>query len=263
MKRPSSTPLATPALYLLLLPILVVLLSPGPCRAATGLPEGFVYLSDVAPTILQEMRYHGTHNFLGRPVDGYEAPVCILTRQAAETLADVQDELNRSGLSLKVYDCYRPARAVEDFARWAEDVDDQKMKAEFYPNVDKKDFYDLGYVARRSSHSRGSTADLTIVPLPVPEQPAFVDGQALLSCTAPKAGRFADNSLDMGTGFDCFDPLSHPANRAVGPAAYHLRMILQELMVAHGFAPYDEEWWHFTLKGEPFPETYFDFPVAR
>lgn len=231
--------------------------------AAAELPEGFVYLDKAAPSILQEMRYAGEHNFLGRVVDGYQAPTCILTREAATALIGVQQELARSGLTLKVYDCYRPARAVEDFARWAEDVSDQTMKAEFYPNVDKKDFYTLGYVARRSSHSRGSTVDLTIVPLPVPAQPAFSPAAPLLPCTAPKAGRFPDNSLDMGTGFDCFDERSHPANKDVGIVAFHLRMILQELMVQAGFAPYDEEWWHFTLKDEPFPETYFDFPVAR
>jgi len=249
-------------LLLLLLALLVPALT-GPCLAQSALPEGFVALSEVAPDIPQEIRYFGSHNFLGRPVDGYQAPVCILTRQAALAVAGVQKELARSGLTLKVYDCYRPTRAVDDFARWAEDVDDQTMKAEFYPNVDKKDFFKLGYVARRSSHSRGSTVDLTIVPLPAPGQPEYVPGQALSACTGPKAERFADNTLDMGTGFDCFDPLSHPANKDVGPAAYHLRMILQELMVKHGFAPYDEEWWHFTLKAEPFPETYFDFPVTR
>lgn len=240
---------------------LVVILLSSPLLAAEPLPQGFVRLRDLAPDIAQEMRYAGPHNFIGRPIDGYLAPECILTRPAAEAVIRVQQELVRSGLAVKIYDCYRPARAVADFVAWSK-TPDQAMKAEFYPNVDKKDFFRLGYVAEKSSHSRGSTVDLSIIPLPAPAQPAYVPGQKLTSCFAPRGERFPDNSIDMGTGYDCFDPLSHPGNAAVGTVPYHHRQLLRALMEKNGFAPYDEEWWHFTLKDEPFPATFFDFPVA-
>jgi len=245
---------------LVLAALLCAALLPGPARAGEPLPAGFVRLTDLAPDIPLEMRYAGPHNFIGRPIDGYRAAECILTRPAAEAVLRVHAELVRSGLGVKIYDCYRPARAVADFVSWSK-TPDEAMKDEFYPNVDKRDFFRLGYVAEKSSHSRGSTVDLTIIPLPAPRQPAYVPGQRLASCLAPRAERFPDNSLDMGTGFDCFDPLSHPANPAVGAVPFHNRQLLRALMEKNGFAPYDEEWWHFTLRNEPFPQTFFDFPV--
>lgn len=198
---------------------------------------GFVDAQSVVPGLMVEMRYAGAHNFVGRPIDGYDAPVCLLTAQTAQALAGVQRELAASGRGLKVFDCYRPARAVADFAAWARDLGDQRMKAEFYPNVDKTRLFELGYIAERSGHSRGSTLDLTIVSLATGAE------------------------LDMGTAYDLFDPRSWPSDESVSAAARENRLALQRAMVAHGFRPLREEWWHFTLEGEPFPEMYFDFPV--
>lgn len=202
-----------------------------------ALPQGFVYLEDIDSSIQQDMKYLTDDNFLGRPVKGYKAPRCILTQQAASALSHVQAQLKPQGYGLKVYDCYRPTAAVEDFIAWSEDATDQKMKTAHYPNVDKKDFFELGYVGKKSSHSRGSTADLTIIELDSGEE------------------------LDMGTIFDFMDPLSHPDNRDISQEAYENRMLLQGLMLDNGFLPLPVEWWHFTLVEEPYPETYFNFEV--
>lgn len=225
------------------------------------LPSGFVYLQDVDPTIIQEMRYHGTHNFLGRPVPGYESPKCILTLEAARALAAVQAELKLYSMSLKVYDCYRPQRAVDSFVTWAKDLDDTKTRKEFYPKVDKSNLFKDGYIAEKSGHSRGSTMDLTIVPLPVPKQAEYRDGQALVECYMPVEKRFKDNTLDFGTGFDCFDPLAHTANAEIGATQKRNRLMLKSMMEKNGFKNLAEEWWHFTLKDEPYPNRFFDFVV--
>jgi D-alanyl-D-alanine dipeptidase len=239
---------------------LYILLSASTALGA-ALPSGFVDAGQTVPGLMKEMRYFGVHNFVGAPVDGYEAPRCILTGPAAQALAQVQAELKPMGLTLKVYDCYRPKRAVAHFQRWARDVADTKTKAEFYPTIDKRDLFKLGYVADKSSHSRGSTVDLTIVPLPAAPQPEFRLGQKLAACTKPASQRWPDNSLDMGTGFDCFDQLSDTANGAIPAQARANRALLKALMEKHGFVNFDQEWWHYTLAREPYPETYFDFPV--
>jgi zinc D-Ala-D-Ala dipeptidase len=231
--------------------------SPTPSR-----PPDFVYLRDVAPSIVQDMRYAGSHNFLGRPVAGYEAPECILSRQAAEALAKAQAELEAVNLTLRVYDCYRPQRAVNDFIAWSKVGSDHIMKAEFYPHVDKALFFKLGYVLAKSGHTRGSTVDLTIERLPPRPAAPYEPGYPLASCTAPFIQRYHDGSLDMGTGFDCMDPLSRPA-ADVGQIAHAHREQLAYLMKKHGFNAIKEEWWHFTLANEPFPSTYFDFPITR
>ena len=205
------------------------------------------------------MRYAGDHNFIGRPIHGYEAAQCILTSEAAQALSKVEAELLKSHLTLKVYDCYRPQRAVDDFIRWSQDPRDQLMKNEFYPRVNKKDFFTLGYVAAKSGHTRGSTVDLTIVPLPAKTEPAYHSGEALTACFASK--RFHDNSLNMGTGFDCLDETANTFNLAIKGKAKKNRLLLRSLMVKDGFEPYNKEWWHFTLKDEPYPATYFDFVV--
>ena len=163
-----------------------------------------VSVSDVDSTIIVEARYFGRHNFIGRPITGYEAPKCLLTPAAARALAAVQEDVRGYGLSLKTYDCYRPQRAVDDFVRWARATSDTAMKAEFYPAVDKQNLFRDGYIAERSGHSRGSTVDLTLVPLPVPEQPEYRPGDALTDCRSP--ARYADNTLDMGTGYDASIP---------------------------------------------------------
>ena len=226
-------------------------------------PADFVALSDVAPFILQEMRYDSPHNFTGDPVDGYRSPMCILTRPAAEGLRRAQEEFLERGYTLKVYDCYRPQRAVNDFVTWAEDLADERMKAEFYPRVDKSALFADGYIAEKSGHSRGSTMDLTLVSLPAADEPPYVPGQPLVDCTAPQQVRFPDNSIDMGTGFDCFDTLAHTLDPRIEGDELKNRLLLKEGLERQGFVNYDKEWWHFTFQPEPYPDTYFDFPVDR
>lgn len=228
---------------------------------AAQLPLNFVYLKNIDPSILQEIRYATSHNFVGRPIAGYQTAECILTLPAAIALAAVQKELKKSALSLKVYDCYRPQQAVDDFIVWSEQPDQQQMKAEFYPRVDKADFFKLGYVAAKSGHTRGSTVDLTIVPIPIPQQIAYFPKQRLVSCIDTHSKRFADNSIDMGTGFDCMDESAHNDNMTINPVALNNRNLLKAQMEKQKFTAYQTEWWHFTLKNEPYPDTYFNFPV--
>jgi zinc D-Ala-D-Ala dipeptidase len=232
--------------------------------AATGaeLPSGFVYLSEAAPTIRQDIRYAGFHNFTGRPVDGYQANECILTERAAEALRRVQSELAGQKLSLIVWDCYRPTRAVTDFGNWSRSPQPPSMKAEFFPNTDKSQFFALGYLASHSAHSRGSTVDLGIVPATVHTPPAFDPAKPLAPCTAPKSTRFDDGTVDLGTGYDCLDPLASTNHPEVSRQAHDNRMLLQHVMQQHGFKAYSKEWWHFELLDEPFPRRSFDFPVV-
>jgi D-alanyl-D-alanine dipeptidase len=198
-------------------------------------PPAFVDASTVIPGLVVDMRYFGTNNFVGARVDGYEAPVCVLTHQAATALAAVQRDLKPRGLGLKVFDCYRPVRAVRNFVRWARDPD-TSTKAEYYPHVAKGNLFREGYIASRSGHSRGSTVDLTLVRLEGHEP------------------------LDMGTPFDFLSPQSGQHGKVSAEARAN-RKILADAMRARGFIPYDKEWWHFTLRNEPFPNSYFDFPV--
>lgn len=225
------------------------------------MPDDFVDIQKAIPTVALDIRYHGDHNFLGTKVEGYEAPKCFLTRPAAEALAKVQAELQEFSLSLKIYDGYRPQRAVNHFVAWAKEIGDTKTRAEFYPTVDKRNLFRDGYIAEKSSHTRGSTVDVTIVPVPVPAQEPYTAGQPLAACYEPAGKRFGDNSIDMGTGFDCFHELSHPGNLKVGQQQRLHRLLLKTLMDKYGFKNYDQEWWHFTLRNEPYPDTYFDFPV--
>lgn len=226
-----------------------------------SLPEGFVYLKDIDPTILQEVRYAGFHNFMGRPMPGYNAPVIIMTQAAALPLKALQAEIVPFGLTLKVYDAYRPQQTVDSFIAWADDPADELMKTEFYPCVNKVDLFDLGYIGKKSGHTRGSTVDLTLVPLPVPPQPTWKPGDPILDGRLPYGERFADNSLDMGTGFDCLDELAHPHNLSLPREVRANRLLLASLMDKYGFRGVSTEWWHFTLRNEPFPDTYFNFPV--
>ncbi|MFF3017944.1 M15 family metallopeptidase [Streptomyces sp. NPDC057939] len=199
---------------------------------------GFVALRDIDPSVVEDIRYAGARNFTGAVVDGYEEPVCLLARPAAEALRRAQRELLRSGYSLKVFDCYRPQRAVDRFVRWAGDAADQSTKAEFHPGVDKSRLIPEGYIAARSGHSRGSTVDVTVVRLP------------------------ARRELDMGTAFDFFDSLSHTDDPRVSGTVRENRGMLKGVLGAQGFVNLPEEWWHFTYRPEPHPDTYFDFPVA-
>lgn len=225
-----------------------------------ALPNGFVYLKDVDPTILQDMRYATAHNFTGQPIPGYQAATCVLTQPAAEQLKKIQQAIHPLGYSLKVYDCYRPQQSVNAFIAWSKD-NTITTKAEFYPDLEKKNLFKLGYISEKSGHSRGSTVDLTLVKLPLQAQENYIPHQHLQACYASYTKRFHDNSIDMGTGFDCFSELSHPDNTTISLSAYLNRMLLRYWMTKYDFNPLEEEWWHFTLKNEPFPETYFNFIV--
>jgi D-alanyl-D-alanine dipeptidase len=209
--------------------------------AASAQPASFVDAATAVPGLAVEMRYFGAHNFVGARIDGYEAPRCLLARPAAVALAAVERDLAARGLGLKVFDCYRPARAVAHFVRWANNLADLKNKAEFYPRMDKGNLFKEGYISSRSGHSRGATVDLTLVRLD--------DG-----------GEF-DSELDMGTPFDFFGPQSWPSYPGASEEARRNRALLADAMRRGGFRPYAREWWHFTLAREPFPNSYFDFSV--
>ncbi len=201
--------------------------------------SGFVLVSDVVPDVILEIRYYSTYNFVGDRVDGYEEPIALLTAEAAAALAEVSDDLAEKGYRLKIYDAYRPQMAVDHFVRWAEDFDDTRMKDYFYPELEKDQLFPQGYIAEHSGHSRGSTVDLTLFDMNT------------------------EKEVDMGGTFDYFGELSHPDYKGITEEQYNNRMILREAMLAHGFKPLPEEWWHFTLADEPYPETYFTFPVCK
>ncbi|MGW0612282.1 M15 family metallopeptidase [Streptomyces sp. NPDC002788] len=237
--------------------------APAQARAEPRAPKDFVALASVDPTILQEMRYATPHNFVGERIDGYQQPVCVLTRPAADALHRAQRKLLAQGYTLKVYDCYRPQRAVDHFVRWAEDLDDEAMKGEFYPDVDKTRLFADGYIAEKSGHSRGSTLDVTLVRLPAKPTRPYRPGETLVPCFAPQGERFPDNSVDMGTGFDCFDTLSHTLDPRVQGEQRANRLLLKSTLEGLGFVNLAQEWWHYTYQPEPYPDTYFDFPVSR
>ncbi|MGW2627065.1 M15 family metallopeptidase [Micromonospora taraxaci] len=236
---------------------------PTPSSSPVERLPGFVVLTDLDPRIHTDIRYATPHNFVGRPITGYREPLCLLTRQAAEALRRVQDAALAGGHSLKVYDCYRPQPAVDDFVAWAKRPDEQQTKAEFYPDVAKNRLFADGYIGAPTAHSRGSTMDLTLVDEPPASQPPYRVGQPLVACTAPRGQRFADNSIDMGTGFDCFDSRAHTADARITGAPRDNRRLLQRLMTDAGFVNYDREWWHYSLRDEPYPDTFFAAPVAR
>ena len=201
--------------------------------------SGFVLLSDYVPEIIQEIRYFSSFNFVGDPIDGYEEPVAIMTREAARAIKEIASRAIVYGYRLKVFDAYRPAKAVRRFVLWGIEDLDQRMKPFFYPDLEKQELFAKGYIASQSSHSRGSTIDLTLLDM--------------------STGR----EVDMGSPFDYFSEISHPDNRSVTQEQYDNRMFLQDMMVKGGFRPYDCEWWHFTMENEPYPDTYFEFPNCR
>jgi len=229
--------------------------------SAAEMPKDFVYLSDIDPSIEQDMRYAGADNFTARRVPGYDAPECVLVREAAEALKAVQADVKANGLSLKVYDCYRPAEAVAAFVAWSKAPDDPDSKAIHYPALDKTELFPQGYIATVSGHSRGATMDLTLVPLDAESVQRSTGGNALGACTAPAAMREADTSIDMGTGFDCFDVKANTAVPGLSAEQQQNRQELVDAMARHGFKNYDKEWWHYTLENEPYPDTVFDFPI--
>lgn len=243
--------------------IIVTLATAGAAEIASALPPPFVYLSEIDDSIQQDIRYASKNNFIGRPVEGYQAAQCILTRETALALHRVQVALRKKNknYSLKVYDCYRPASAVKNFIRWSNTESDQKMKQQYYPDIDKRDLFSRGFIAMRSMHSRGNTVDLTIVSedLAIPE---FNESDRLERCDAPANRRAPDNSLDFGTAFDCFHPKSHTASTDIPESAREQRRLLVEVMSAEGFENYRKEWWHFEKKGAATAEA-FDFPVRN
>lgn len=207
-------------------------------KEVTMNPSGFVLLSDYVPGIVQEIRYFSTYNFIGDRIDGYEEPCAIITKEAARALKSVSNEMMVQGYRLKIFDTYRPACAVRHFVLWGIEDQDIRMKPYFYPDLEKQELFMKGYIAKQSSHSRGSTVDLTLLDM--------------------KTGK----ELDMGSPFDLFSELSHPDNREITDEQYENRMILRNVMIRNGFAPINCEWWHFTLENEPYPDTYFEFPVS-
>lgn len=213
---------------------LIILLS---CQKNHSIPSAFVNLKKLIPNLELDLRYKGNHNFMGRPVRGYEANKLYITLEAANALKKVQKELNQEGLGIKVYDAYRPQRAVQNFMEWAKNIDDTIAKREFYPEVDKKDLFVLGYIAEKSGHSRGSTVDLTIIELSIKKE------------------------IDMGSAFDFFGIQSHHDYTLLSEQQISNRLKLRTIMEKYGFKTIEEEWWHYTLKNEPFPESYFDFPI--
>ena len=207
-------------------------------KSGTTDPSGFVLLADYVPQIVQEIRYYSTYNFIGDRIDGYEEPCALLTIEAARALKAVSSEMIVQGYRLKVFDAYRPACAVKHFVLWGIEDQDQRMKPYFYPDLEKQELFVKGYIAKQSSHSRGSTVDLTLLDM--------------------RTGK----ELDMGSPFDLFSEVSHPDYRGITEEQYANRMLLQHAMVRCGFRPIDCEWWHFTLENEPYPDTYFEFPVS-
>ena len=201
-------------------------------------PSGFVLLSDFVPHIVQEIRYFSTYNFIGDRIDGYEEPCAILTKEAARALKSVSNEVFVQGYRLKVFDAYRPACAVKQFVLWGIEDQDIRMKPYFYPELEKQELFAKGYIAKQSSHSRGSAIDLTLLDMSTGKE------------------------LDMGSPFDLFSEASHPDYRGITDEQYKNRMKLQKVMVRNGFKPIDCEWWHFALDNEPYPDTYFEFPVS-
>lgn len=206
-------------------------------RAAMD-PSGFVVLADYVPDIIQEIRYHSSYNFIGERIDGYEEPIALMSLEAARALKDVSRELFVMGYRLKVFDAYRPVRAVRQFVLWGIEDTDVRMKPYFYPDLEKQELFQTGYISKKSSHSRGSAVDLTLFDM--------------------KTGR----EVDMGGPFDYFSELSHPDYKGITEDQFRNRMLLQKTMMRNGFVPYDCEWWHFMLDNEPYPDTYFEFPVA-
>jgi D-alanyl-D-alanine dipeptidase len=205
--------------------------------SAQKMHKDFVYLKDIDASIQSELRYFSDQNFIGKTIDGYQKDCVILTKQTAEALQKIQAILKKENLSLKIFDAYRPQQAVNHFVRWAKILNDTLMKNEYYPKVPKSQLFQLGFIASKSGHTRGSTVDITLVNI--------------------KSGK----EVDMGSTYDFFGQESHPLYKKITKKQQENRLFLRKIMIENGFSPYDNEWWHFTLKNEPFPDTYFNFPI--
>jgi D-alanyl-D-alanine dipeptidase len=228
--------------------------------AAQPLPGGFVFLHDIDPTILQDIRYAGSNNFVGRPLAGYGAAECVVKRDVGLALKTVQQELAVQKLSLKMLDCYRPARAVADMVAWARNGKETASERRYNPAFSKADLFRLGYIAKHSGHSTGAAIDLTLVDLTADHSAQFDASKAYADCTAPANARAPEGSVDMGTGYDCSDVRTHTAARSVTPAQRRWRNLLVAAMARQGFVNYAKEWWHFSLPGGAGPA--YDFPIS-
>ena len=223
------------------------------------LPGGFVYLRDIDPSIIEDIRYAGSNNFVGRPLSGYGAGECVVKRDVGRRLKAIQQELAARKLSLKMLDCYRPARAVADMMAWSQNGKETAAERRFNPALRKKDLFRLGYIATRSGHSTGAAVDLTLVGLEADNSAVFDPQKNYADCTAPAEARAPEGSVDMGTGYDCCDPKGHTATTSITPTQRRRRNELVAAMARQGFVNYSKEWWHFSLPGAGGPA--YDFPI--
>jgi D-alanyl-D-alanine dipeptidase len=227
--------------------------------SAQPLPGGFAYLRDIDPSILQDIRYAGSNNFVGRPLAGYQAAECVVKREVGLALRSIQQELARQKLSLKMMDCYRPVRAVHDMVVWSREGAEPAAQKRFNPAFNKKDLFRLGYIATHSGHSTGAALDLTLVDLTADNSARFDPDKAYADCTKPADARAPEASVDMGTGYDCTDVMAHTAARSINPVQRRWRNALVSAMAKQGFVNYSKEWWHFSLPGAGGPA--YDFPI--
>ena len=240
--------------------IVASLLATATAQAQT-LPADFVFLRDIDPTILQDIRYAGSNNFVGRRLSGYDAAECVVKQSVGLALKSVQAELAKQKLSLKMFDCYRPARASHDMVVWAQNGREAPAERRYNPTLPKKDLFRLGYIAERSQHSTGVALDLTLVDLAADNSATFDPAKPYADCTAPEAARAPEGSVDMGTGYDCSDVKSHTAARSITPEQRRWRNLLVSAMAKQGFVNYSKEWWHFSMPGAGGQA--YDFPIRR
>ena len=240
--------------------IALVVVASASAATAQTLPGGFVFLRDIDPSILQDIRYAGSNNFVGRPLGGYEAAECVVKRDVGLALKSIQRELAPQRLSLKMLDCYRPARAVHDMVVWARNGRETPAERRYSPAFNKKDLFRLGYIAEHSLHSTGAALDLTLVDLTADNSAPFDPDKVYADCTAPAAARAPEGGVDMGTGYDCSDLMAHTAAKSVTPAQRRSRNMLVAAMAQQGFVNYSKEWWHFSLPGAGGPA--YDFPIT-
>jgi D-alanyl-D-alanine dipeptidase len=233
----------------------------GAAAQSQNLPGDFVFLRDIDPTIKQDIRYAGSNNFVGRRLSGYDAPECVVKRSVGLALKNVQQELAKQNLSLKMLDCYRPARASADMVVWAKNGKETPAERRYSPAFSKKDLFRLGYIAERSQHSTGAALDLTLVDLKADNSGTFDPAQTYANCTAPEIARAPEGSVDMGTGYDCSDVKSHTAARSITRDQRQWRNTLVAVMAKQGFVNYSKEWWHFSMPGAGGQA--YDFPIAR
>jgi D-alanyl-D-alanine dipeptidase len=238
--------------------LLTVLFTP---VLAQGLPDAFVFLRDIDPTIIQDIRYATANNFMGRPIAGYGGAECVVKREVGLRLKAVQQDLARQKLSLKMFDCYRPARAVADMVAWSRNGRETAAERRYNPAFSKADLFRLGYIATHSLHSTGAAVDLTLVDLTADNSAKYDPAKDYADCTAPAAARAPEGSVDMGTGYDCSDAKGHTAASTITPAQRRWRTMLVAAMARQGFVNYAKEWWHFSLPGAG--GRAYDFPIAR